>query len=105
MHKLYFYVPTSHCEVVKAAVFAAGAGKLGDYECCAWQTSGTGQFKPLANSRPFIGEQGQIESVTELKVEMVCADEHIKSAIVALKKAHPYEEPAFGAWKLADYDA
>jgi len=100
MYKLCFYVPGSHLEEVKSALFAAGAGKIGDYDCCAWQTKGTGQFRPLQGSNPYIGKPGEIETVDEYKVEMVCEDHLIEEAVRAMKKAHPYEEPAFDIWKL-----
>ena len=61
MFKLCFFVPESHVEQVKNAVFAAGAGRIGDYEHCAWQVLGQGQFRPLAGSNPFIGQQGALE--------------------------------------------
>ncbi len=100
MYTLYFYVPETHCEAVKTAVFVAGAGKIDNYDCCAWQTSGLGQYRALDGSSPFSGQQGQIERVAEIKVEMVCADEYIEAAIAALKTAHPYETPAYGCWRL-----
>ena len=103
MYKLCFYVPENTTELVKNAVFEAGARKIGDYDSCCWQTLGTGQFRPLENSNPYIGQKGQVESVTEFKVEMVCDDQFIKAAIEALKKAHPYEEPAFDVWKLEGF--
>lgn len=102
MFKLAFFVPTSHVEEVKAAVFATGAGKIGDYEHCAWQTLGIGQFRPLAGANAFIGEQGSLEKVEEYRVELVCADALIADALRALKQAHPYEEPAYDIWQLAD---
>ena len=102
MYKLCFYVPEKATDLVKNALFEAGAGKIGDYDSCCWQTSGTGQFRPLDNSNPYIGQKGQIETVTEFKIEMVCDDEHIKAAIEALKASHPYEEPAYNVWKLED---
>jgi len=95
MYHISFYVPESHCEIVKEALFAAGVGQIGDYAKCAWQTKGIGQFMPLAGSNPFIGQQNQIETVDEYKVEMVCADKYIEAVIKALKQSHPYEEPAF----------
>ena len=103
MYKLCFYVPEKATDLVKKALFEAGAGKIGDYDSCCWQTLGTGQFLPLDNSNPTIGKIGQIETVAEYKVEMVCDDEHIKAAIAALKKTHPYEEPAFDVCKLEDF--
>lgn len=103
MYKLCFYVPTSHVESVKTALFDVGAGKIGDYEHCCWQVLGAGQFKPLVGSQPFIGETDQLESVPEYKVEMVCAGVVITAAVAALKAAHPYEEPAYDVIKLEDF--
>lgn len=100
MYQLCFYVPTSHLESVKAALFAAGAGKLGAYEGCCWQTLGQGQFKPLANSRPFIGEVQTVSQVEEYKVEMVCAESCLNAVLQALRETHPYEEPAYHAYKI-----
>ncbi|MGO4999756.1 NGG1p interacting factor NIF3 [Oceanisphaera sp. W20_SRM_FM3] len=102
MYKFVFFVPESHLESVKAAVFATGAGKIGDYEQCCFETRGTGQFKPLNAANPFIGEVGQLEQVAEVRVELVCDDTLIRSAITALRAAHPYEEPAFDVWQLSD---
>jgi hypothetical protein len=102
MYKLCFYVPESHLESVKAAVFKAGAGHIGAYDSCCWQTLGQGQFRPLNGSNPFIGQAGQVESVLEWKVEMVVADEQIHDSVKALKAAHPYETPAYEVWRLTD---
>ncbi|SEA29487.1 YqfO family protein [Microbulbifer marinus] len=100
MYKLCAYIPESHVEVVKRALFDAGAGRIGDYDSCCWQVLGTGQFRPLEGSQPFIGQSGQVEQVAEYRVEMVCADELVDAALAALRAAHPYEEPAFDLWKL-----
>lgn len=102
MYKLAFFVPEEHAEPVKAAVFAAGAGKIGDYDSCCWQTAGQGQFRPLEGSQPFLGQQGEVERVRELKVEMVCDAEKMRVAIQALLDAHPYEEPAYDIIELVD---
>ncbi len=102
MFKLCFYVPESHLEKVKTALFKVGAGKIGDYDCCAWQALGQGQFRPLQGSQPFLGQQGKIETVAEYKVEMVCEDHLVKLAVDTLKKCHPYEEPAYDVFALAD---
>ena len=95
MLKLVFFVPPSHLEFVKQAVFAAGAGKIGNYDQCCWQSLGQGQFRPLAGSHAFIGEDNRMETLEEYRVEMVCEDALITPVITALKKAHPYEEPAY----------
>lgn len=100
MHHLYFYVPKTHAERVKQALFAVGAGRIGDYDCTCWQTEGTGQFRPLAGSQPHLGQSDQLETVAEYKVEMVCDDNIISDVIHALRAAHPYEEPAYGMWPI-----
>lgn len=102
MHKLAFFVPDSHVEVVKAAVFAAGGGRIGDYDHCAWQTLGQGQFRPLDGSQPYLGQAGQVEVVEEWKVELVVADGLIMQVVAALKRSHPYQTPAFEVWQLLD---
>ena len=102
MYKLAFFVPVDEAENVKEALFKSGAGRLGDYEACCFQTRGSGQFRPLDGADPHIGKIGELERVDELKVELVCADDLIHAAVAALKAAHPYEEPAYEAWKLAD---
>ncbi len=99
-YQISFYVPKTHCEVVKQAMFDAGAGKLGTYDSCAWQTLGQGQFKPQEGSNPFLGKTGNIEVVDEYKVEMICNKANLKAAIDALKNSHPYEEPAYSVIKL-----
>ncbi|MNM18812.1 putative GTP cyclohydrolase 1 type 2 [compost metagenome] len=103
MYKLAFFVPASHVEVVKAAVFAAGGGRIGDYDHCAWQTLGQGQFRPLDGSQPFLGQTGQVEVVEEWKVELVVADELVAQVVAALKQSHPYETPAYEVWRLAEF--
>ncbi len=100
MYKLCFYVPPANLESVKQALFDAGAGRIGDYDSCCWQTRGTGQFRPLAGSDPHIGACDQLEQLEEWKVEMVCADALIGTAVATLKRAHPYEEVAYDVWRL-----
>ena len=65
MYKLCFFVPDAHVEAVKQAVFASGAGRIGNYEACCWQVLGQGQFRPLPGSQPFIGETGVVQQVAE----------------------------------------
>lgn len=102
MYKLCVFIPQDHLELVKQAMFDAGAGKIGNYDQCCWQSQGQGQFRPLANSHPHIGELDQLQQVDEYKVELVVEDHHIHAVIAAMKLAHPYEEPAFDVWQLAD---
>lgn len=95
MYKLTFYVPETHLEPVKNALFAAGAGRYARYDCCCWQVRGDGQFRPLEGSRPFLGQTGAVEHVAEYRVEMICLPEILTAVRDALRHAHPYEEPAY----------
>jgi hypothetical protein len=92
---LVFYCPDSHVEAVKAAVFAAGAGRIGAYDQCCWQTLGRGQFRALDGANPAIGSQGVLEHVDEWRVELVLEAGRVEDVRVALLKSHPYETPAF----------
>ncbi|MCK5828906.1 MAG: YqfO family protein [Methylococcales bacterium] len=103
MYKLNFYVPESHVEQVKDALFNKGAGRIGQYDHCSWQVLGEGQFRPLKGSNPFLGKQGQLEKVMEYKVEMVCEDGMISDVVKELITAHPYEEPAYEVYILQNF--
>lgn len=100
MYQLYFYVPESHLERVKEAVFAAGGGLIGRYDRCAWQTEGEGQFRPLPGSSPYLGESGTLERVKEYRVELVVKEDSVREVLQALLDAHPYEEPAYGVVRI-----
>lgn len=100
MQKICLYVPASHLEEVKLAIFNAGAGRYQKYEHCAWQTLGQGQFKPLKGSQPFIGKEEQLEIVPEYKIETICEDKYLEDVINAIKSVHPYEEPAFEYYRV-----
>ncbi|RLA24528.1 MAG: NGG1p interacting factor NIF3 [Gammaproteobacteria bacterium] len=100
MYKLCFFVPETHVEEVKSVLFELGAGQIGDYDCCAWQVLGTGQFRPLPGSQPFIGQTEKITRLSEYKVEMVCTDQLIKQVVKTLLQVHPYQEPAYDVTKI-----
>lgn len=100
MYMLIFLTPKTHLEVIKNAIFATGAGSIGHYSNCAWQTLGEGQFMPLAGSHAFIGDVGKLEKIPEYKVEIVCTDEQIHEAVDALKRAHPYETPSYQVLRM-----
>ena len=104
MHSLTFYVPETHLESVKIALFENGAGRYGKYDCCAWQVKGEGQYRPLKGSKPFYGQEGNIERVSEYKVEMICKDSDILNVLEALFEAHPYEEPAYTVYEIKTID-
>lgn len=102
MYKICFYVPTTHLEEVKLAMFEAGAGHLDNYSHCAWQVLGEGQYLPLGGSQPFLGVQQELSKEPEYKVEMICANQFIQDVIAALKSNHPYEVPAYQVIALED---
>lgn len=102
MHKIIYYVPESHLELTKSALFSAGAGRYKNYDQCCWQVLGQGQFRPLDNSTPFIGESNQLTQIAEYRVELICEDDKLRQAIAALRFAHPYEEPAIDLVQLVD---
>ncbi len=99
-YRLDVYVPESHLESLKEALFAAGAGRLGEYDCCCFQMPGTGQFRPSDRANPFVGKGGRLEKVAEWKLEMIVSEENLPAVLQALKLAHPYETPAFQYWKV-----
>ncbi|TKI68288.1 NGG1p interacting factor NIF3 [Sulfurimonas crateris] len=103
MYKLNFFVPSEDKERVKEALFAIGVGKYENYECCSFETLGTGQFKPVNKANPYIGELDKTEYVEEYKVEMICSAEIIKEAVKVLKGSHPYEEVAYEVFRMEEF--
>ncbi|KAF2666090.1 hypothetical protein BT63DRAFT_442401 [Microthyrium microscopicum] len=105
-YKLVYMVPASALAVTKAAIFSAGAGRFPgeQYTECAFTCVGKGQFRPGDQANPHIGKIGELEEVEEARVEIVCFSEDVvKPAVKALKKAHPYETPAYEVYKLEDF--
>ncbi len=108
IYHITVYIPETHIETVKKALFDAGAGRIGEYDSCCWQVKGEGQFKPSQQANPTIGEQNQLAQVTEFKVELVCDRKVIKPVLLALLAEHPYEEPAYHVtevFTLADFNS
>ena len=99
-YQLHFFVPSYALEAVKCAIFSAGGGTLGAYTHCCWQTQGSGQFMPNTGANPAIGSVGMLTQVDEWYVLVLCAESSLQSAILALKAAHPYEEPAYGVTRI-----
>ena len=93
--KLVVYVPLSHREAVFQSVCQAGAGSVGNYDCCSFQVEGTGTFLPSEGTNPFIGKQGQLEKVEEVRMELVVPASRQSAVIKAMLSAHPYEEVAY----------
>lgn len=92
---LVCYVPAEHTEELLSALFAVGAGEIGNYRECAFVSSGRGQFRPLAGANPAIGSVGELEYVTENRIELVFPRRLREKVVAVLRQTHPYEEPAF----------
>ena len=95
-----YFVPEDALHATRDAVFAAGGGRIGDYERCSWYTRGTGTFLAGEDAEPAIGRVGEEEHVEECRVEMVVPEQHVQAAVAALREAHPYEEVAFDLYPL-----
>ena len=103
MYKFVVFVGEDALEKVKEALFEAGGGRIGNYDRCCFVSSGTGQFRPLENSRPYLGSMGKVHRETEFRLEAVVADKKIKAVVDAVVAAHPYETPAYDVVKLEDF--
>ena len=95
-------MPPSHLEATRDAVFAAGAGWIGEYSRCSWSTLGRGTFRGGEGTEPAVGEPGRDETVAEYRVETVVPDDKLEKVVAALRRAHPYEEPAFDVYPRID---
>ena len=100
LDKWVIYVPRENAEAVKAAVFEAGAGHIGDYSHCSWSVTGIGQFLPQEGASPAIGNVGAVERVAEERFEVVAPARARSAVLSAMRAAHPYEEPAFDIFAL-----
>ena len=100
LDKWVIYVPRENAEAVREAVFAAGAGHIGDYSHCSWSVSGIGQFLPHEGASPAVGSVGSVERVAEDRFEVVAPARARGAVLAAMRAAHPYEEPAFDIFAL-----
>jgi dinuclear metal center YbgI/SA1388 family protein len=100
-YKLVTFVPETALEKVSHAIFDAGAGRIGKYSSCSFQSGGTGTFFGGEGTNPAIGKSGRLERTSEIRIETVVQIASIGPVIEALRKAHPYEEPAFDLNQLA----
>lgn len=105
LDKWVVFVPVEDADAVRAALFAAGAGRIGDYSQCSWTVTGTGQFLPGADASPAIGTVGAVERVIEDRVEVIAPSAARRAVLAAMRAAHPYEEPAFDILTLAPIPA
>ena len=100
LYKLAVYVPKTHVDAVRIAIGNAGAGHLGNYKECSFSIEGEGRFKPCEGANPYIGKEGGLESVHEIKIETIVTQRVLGGVISAMLKAHPYEEVAYDLYKL-----
>ncbi len=106
--KLVVFCPHEYTDRIHCAMKEAGAGTLGDYAGCAFVSSGEGRFLPLDEAKPFLGKPGEWEYAKEDRLEMICPPSKVEAVLAAMRKAHPYEEPAFDVFEttaLADSDS
>lgn len=100
--KISVTIPTENLEAVRNAICEAGAGIIGNYTYCSYTSKVVGTFRPNEQANPYIGEKNKLEFMEEEKLEVVCAVEKVNQVITALRKAHPYEEPAIEIIPLLD---
>ena len=91
MMQVIVFVPESHKEQVKQAMFNVGGGKIGNYDSCCFEYQGNGQFRPLPGSHAFLGKVNELEQVREVKIEMTCEDHVFPDIVTAIRASHPYE--------------
>ena len=101
LDKWVVFVPAPHANLVREAMFDAGAGRIGDYSHCSWTVAGQGRFLPLDGASPAIGTVGSIEHVAEDRIELIAPAGLRRTVLGAMRAAHPYEEPAFDVFALA----
>ena len=100
-HKLVTFVPVEAVDRLSEALFAAGAGRIGNYTACSFRSPGTGTFFGEAGTNPTVGQAGRLETATEVRVETVVPINRVEAVLRALRETHPYEEPAFDLNVLA----
>jgi hypothetical protein len=100
--KLVWFVPPAAVETTRDAVFLAGAGWIGDYSRCSFASLGEGTFRGGPGTTPTAGTAGRDEAATEYRVETVVDSAKLAAVVAALRRAHPYEEPAFDVYPLVD---
>jgi len=98
-YKLVVFVPVDNVNAVADALYSAGAGAIGNYSHCGFQTEGVGTFLPLDDAKPAVGKKGEIEEVYEVKLESIVAADKVAACIAAMKAAHPYEMVAYDLFR------
>lgn len=98
--KIVTFVPEEQLDRVREAVWKAGAGTIGDYKDCSFNVRGTGTFFGSDSTNPAVGQAGRLESVDEIRMEVICSLKILDKALAALRSAHPYEEPAIDVFAV-----
>lgn len=98
--KVAVYVPETHQKNILGALSVSDAGHIGDYSECSFTVKGTGRFKPLSGSNPFIGSTGKLESVAEVRIETIVKKDLLQRTLDMIKEEHPYEEVAFDIFPI-----
>lgn len=99
-YKLVVFVPVDHADKVREAIGQAGGGQIGKYSFCSYSSLGFGRFLPGEGANPAIGKVGKLEQVQEERIEVLCDAKIVDDIIIAMKKAHPYEEVAYDLYPL-----
>ncbi|WP_100010632.1 Nif3-like dinuclear metal center hexameric protein [Lentibacillus sediminis] len=100
LYKIAVYVPRTHQEELRQAFHEGGAGQIGNYSHCTFQSPGQGTFQPMEGTNPYIGKQDKLEIVDEVKMESIVPEAKLDSVLEAIESAHPYEEVAFDVYRL-----
>ncbi|HMM10624.1 MAG TPA: Nif3-like dinuclear metal center hexameric protein [Bacteroidales bacterium] len=98
--KLVTFCPIDHAQVVRSAMFDAGAGHIGNYDSCSFNAQGSGTFRAQADAKPFVGTIGEVHSEPEVRIETILPLHLAGSVVSAMKRAHPYEEVAYDLYPL-----
>ncbi len=98
--KLVVFIPAAEVDAVAHAMFAAGAGRIGDYEQCSYRLAGQGTFFGTETTDPTVGQRGRLETVDEVRLETVCPRHRVAAVLEAIRAAHSYEEPAVDVYPL-----
>ena len=102
LRKLVVFVPENHAGEVRKAMFEAGAGHIGQYDQCSFNSQGTGTFRAGEKANPWSGETGEIQYEPEVRIEVICDAHHLNRIVAAMKQVHPYEEVAWDAYSLVN---
>lgn len=100
-YKLEIFVPESHFEAVRSALFSVDAGHIGGYDHCLSWSPVRSCWRPLTGTHPWLGQEGQLEEAGELKVEVTIRAAQLDTVLAAVRGAHPYEEPVINILPMA----